>query len=29
MGPSRVAMKRLEDGKKVRTCKKCNEIIDT
>jgi large subunit ribosomal protein L24 len=28
MAPSRVAMKRLEDGKKVRTCKKCNEIVD-
>jgi large subunit ribosomal protein L24 len=26
--PSRIRMKRLEDGKKVRTCCKCNEIID-
>jgi large subunit ribosomal protein L24 len=28
MTPSRVQMRRLEDGKKVRTCKKCDEIID-
>ncbi len=28
MSPVRITMKRLEDGKKVRTCKKCNEIID-
>ncbi|MBW1696714.1 MAG: 50S ribosomal protein L24 [Deltaproteobacteria bacterium] len=28
MTPARVTMKRLEDGKKVRACKKCNEIID-
>ena len=27
--PSRIRMKRLEDGKKVRVCSKCNEIIDT
>lgn len=27
--PSRIKMKRLEDGKKVRVCSKCNEIIDT
>ena len=28
MTPSRVKMQRLEDGKKVRACKKCDEIID-
>jgi len=28
MTPSRVKMRRLEDGKKVRTCRKCDEIID-
>ncbi len=28
MAPSRVKMRRLEDGKKVRTCRKCDEIID-
>lgn len=28
MAPARIAMTRLEDGKKVRTCKKCDEIID-
>ncbi len=28
MAPSRVKMLRLEDGKKVRACKKCDEIID-
>ena len=28
MAPARIAMTRLEDGKKVRTCKKCSEIID-
>ena len=28
MTAARVYMQRLEDGKKVRTCKKCNEIID-
>lgn len=27
--PVRVKMKRLEDGKKVRVCRKCNEIIDS
>lgn len=26
--PTRVGYKNLEDGKKVRYCKKCNEIID-
>ncbi|MDN5343346.1 50S ribosomal protein L24 [Oceanotoga sp. DSM 15011] len=26
--PTRVGYKVLEDGKKVRYCKKCNEIID-
>ncbi|MFC1828857.1 50S ribosomal protein L24 [Thermodesulfobacteriota bacterium] len=26
--PIRVKMKRLEDGKKIRVCGKCNEIID-
>jgi large subunit ribosomal protein L24 len=26
--PTRVKMKVLDDGKKVRVCKKCNEIID-
>ena len=28
MTPARIKMRRLEDGKKVRTCKKCDEIID-
>jgi large subunit ribosomal protein L24 len=27
--PVRIKMKRLEDGKKVRVCRKCNEIIDS
>ena len=27
-GPVRVGRKVLEDGKKVRYCKKCNEVID-
>jgi len=27
--PTRIKMTILDDGKKVRTCKKCNEIIDT
>jgi large subunit ribosomal protein L24 len=27
--PSRFKMKRLDDGKKVRVCRKCDEIIDT
>lgn len=26
--PARIKMKRLDDGKKVRVCRKCNEIID-
>ena len=26
--PVRVKMQRLEDGKKVRVCRKCNEIMD-
>ena len=28
MAPARIKRRRLEDGKKVRTCKKCDEIID-
>jgi large subunit ribosomal protein L24 len=28
MAPIRIKMKRLEDGKKIRVCRKCNEIID-
>jgi large subunit ribosomal protein L24 len=27
--PTRIKMQRLEDGKKVRVCSKCNEIIDS
>ena len=27
--PIRIKMKRLEDGKKIRVCSKCNEIIDS
>ena len=27
--PVRIKMKRLEDGKKIRVCSKCNEIIDS
>ncbi len=27
--PVRVKMKRLEDGKKIRVCRKCDEIIDS
>ena len=27
--PVRIKMKRLEDGKKFRVCRKCNEIIDS
>ena len=27
--PVRIKMKRLEDGKKIRVCGKCDEIIDT
>jgi large subunit ribosomal protein L24 len=26
--PTRIKMQRLEDGKNIRVCKKCNEIID-
>lgn len=29
MAPIRVKMHRLEDGKKVRVCRKCDEIIDS
>ncbi len=28
MTPVRIKMQRLEDGKKVRVCRKCSEIID-
>ena len=28
MAPARIKMRRLGDGKKVRSCKKCDEIID-
>ena len=28
MSPTRIALKQLEDGKKVRACRKCDEIID-
>jgi large subunit ribosomal protein L24 len=28
MTPVRVKMQRLEDGKKMRVCRKCNEIMD-
>jgi large subunit ribosomal protein L24 len=28
LSPTRIKMKRLENGKKVRTCRKCDEIID-
>lgn len=28
MSPVRIKMKNLEDGKKVRVCRKCNETID-
>jgi len=28
MNPIRVQMKTLDDGKKVRTCRKCGEVID-
>ncbi len=27
--PVRIKMKRLEDGKKIRVCRKCSEIIDS
>ncbi|HIE64838.1 MAG: 50S ribosomal protein L24 [Nitrospira sp.] len=26
--PARVGMKRLEDGKKMRTCRRCGEVLD-
>ena len=29
MKPVRIAMKRLDDGKKVRVCNKCEELIDS
>lgn len=29
MAPVRIKMRILDDGKKVRVCRKCNEIIDT
>ena len=29
VSPARIKMKSLEDGKKVRVCMKCNEIIDS
>ena len=29
VAPVRIKMKRLEDGKKVRVCRKCSEIIDS
>jgi len=29
LNPVRIQMRRLDDGNKVRTCRKCNEIIDT
>ncbi|QTA78852.1 50S ribosomal protein L24 [Desulfonema limicola] len=29
MSPVRIKMRVLEDGKKVRVCRKCNEIMDT
>jgi len=29
MTPIRIQMQHLEDGKKVRICRKCNEIIDS
>jgi large subunit ribosomal protein L24 len=29
VSPIRIKMKRLEDGKKMRVCRKCNEIIDS
>jgi large subunit ribosomal protein L24 len=28
LSPVRIQMQRLDDGKKVRSCRKCNEIID-
>jgi large subunit ribosomal protein L24 len=29
MTPVRIKMQRLEDGKKIRVCRKCSEVIDT
>ena len=29
VGPARIKMQRLEDGKKVRVCVKCGEALDT
>ncbi len=29
VSPARIKMQRLEDGKKVRVCVKCNEALDT
>lgn len=29
VGPARIRMQRLEDGKKIRVCVKCNEALDT
>lgn len=29
MNPVRIQMQTLDDGKKVRSCRKCNEIIDS
>lgn len=29
MSPARIKIKRLDDGKKIRVCMKCNEIIDS
>ena len=29
MAPARIKMQRLEDGRKIRACSKCNESIDT
>jgi large subunit ribosomal protein L24 len=28
MAPTRIKMRHLEDGKKVRVCRKCDELID-
>jgi large subunit ribosomal protein L24 len=28
LSPVRIQMRRLDDGEKVRSCRKCNEIID-
>ncbi|MCU0599587.1 MAG: 50S ribosomal protein L24 [Desulfobacterales bacterium] len=28
MAPARIKMRHLEDGKKVRVCRKCDELID-